>query len=291
MLSPVSDIDTYLRMVGVTNNIGPAGFRLLRLVDLPAATAISFAPRYREFYQINVLENTGEGIYQLRGRTLRQRPATAYFISPNHLYAWRRNPEMRGYLLYFQASFIGPTLQRTIEDFEPLFGLEENNYLELTPNQLVALNGQLRLLFDQQNTRVDSKTLHFGLLHFLYTVRGLALLAQQSDTSEPLPEPLRRYLNLVADRFGENWRVKDYAANVNISPNHLNALCRRHLGRTAKEIVLNRRLEEARALLRSTRLDIQAVGYRVGFSHPAQFSRFFRSKMGIAPGDYRKQFR
>ncbi|WOF42534.1 helix-turn-helix transcriptional regulator [Sphingopyxis indica] len=58
---------------------------------------------------------------------------------------------------------------------------------------------------------------------------------------------------------------------------------------TCSEVLRDRRIREARLLLgsrRSSGIMVSQVGYAVGFSDPAHFSRVFRNSVGCAPRDY-----
>jgi transcriptional regulator GlxA family with amidase domain len=49
------------------------------------------------------------------------------------------------------------------------------------------------------------------------------------------------------------------------------------------------RLQKARALLRSTDLNVSEIAYDVGFADPNYFSRTYVQEFGLAPSDDRKQ--
>lgn len=48
------------------------------------------------------------------------------------------------------------------------------------------------------------------------------------------------------------------------------------------------RLEQGKALLKTTQLSIQDIAARLGFSEPRSFHRSFKLKMGITPGEFRE---
>ena len=71
------------------------------------------------------------------------------------------------------------------------------------------------------------------------------------------------------------------------SADHLNRVCRRHLGVTASAVVNRLRLERAEYLLQSTPMEITAVAFESGFSNLSYFYRLFRERRGTTPRLYR----
>ena len=67
------------------------------------------------------------------------------------------------------------------------------------------------------------------------------------------------------------------------SPDYFRKLFIKEYGLPPKEYLLQRRLSEADALLKSSELSVSAVATQVGFSDVSQFSRFYKERRGVAP--------
>lgn len=50
------------------------------------------------------------------------------------------------------------------------------------------------------------------------------------------------------------------------------------------------RLEEAKQMLETSRLAIEAIAEEIGYQDASFFSRLFRRKMGLTPAQYRRRF-
>jgi AraC family transcriptional regulator len=48
-------------------------------------------------------------------------------------------------------------------------------------------------------------------------------------------------------------------------------------------------MNEARRLLRETKMGIVDVALEVGYANPSHFARLFRRETGLSPSDYRRQ--
>jgi AraC-like DNA-binding protein len=98
---------------------------------------------------------------------------------------------------------------------------------------------------------------------------------------------LRDFKSLVETNF-ETWhKVNEYAAQIHISPKHLSQTVKNLTGKSAKEIIQDRLLLEAKRLLLHTDLSIKEVGFKLGFEEPLHFSSFFKKQAGVSPTKFR----
>src|SRR5690606_32934508 len=61
-------------------------------------------------------------------------------------------------------------------------------------------------------------------------------------------------------------------------------------GMSPLEYVHTLRLEEAKQMLESGALPVEAIANEVGYEDPGFFSRLFRRHVGMTPAQYRKRF-
>lgn len=95
---------------------------------------------------------------------------------------------------------------------------------------------------------------------------------------------LRRAVDL---HFREPRTVDDYVRDLGTTPHLLDKAARQTLGMSVKEIILERRLLEAKRLLLFTIRTVEDIAYEIGFKDAAYFSRFFRLRTGQAPAAWR----
>ena len=95
-------------------------------------------------------------------------------------------------------------------------------------------------------------------------------------------------LRRAVDRhYRENWPVDRYVDLLGTTPHVLDKAARQVLGRSVKDVLLERRLVEAKRLLLFTIRPVEDVAFEIGFGDPAYFSRFFRKRTGEAPSAWR----
>ncbi|WP_221135514.1 helix-turn-helix domain-containing protein [Rhizobium binae] len=123
------------------------------------------------------------------------------------------------------------------------------------------------------------------VLSLMARLGGAAGLDMASPTVA-LGLALRRAID---QHYKKDWPVGRYVDLLATTPHLLDKAAREVFGRTIKETMLDRRLLEAKRLLKFTIRPVEDIGREVGFEDPAYFSRFFRKRTGEAPAAWRRR--
>lgn len=103
-------------------------------------------------------------------------------------------------------------------------------------------------------------------------------------TQHPLIEQFK-------DMLGRNYHlergVQYYADALNVHPNYLNFLSKKHVGMSAKEFIDRLVVTESKYLLVNLSLRIKEIANRLGFDDPNNFSTYFQKHAGSSPLTYR----
>jgi AraC family transcriptional regulator, transcriptional activator of pobA len=98
-----------------------------------------------------------------------------------------------------------------------------------------------------------------------------------------------RYRALIEAHYREHPSVEWSAAQLGVSPNRLRAACRAVASLSPTRILHNRLRVEAERVMRYSNMSVAQVGFYLGFSDPAYFSRFFSRKHGAPPRVFRER--
>lgn len=74
--------------------------------------------------------------------------------------------------------------------------------------------------------------------------------------------------------------AKEFAYDLSVHPNYLNALLKKHTGQNAGTHIRNRLLDEAKALLIQTDWTLQDISCSIGFAEQPNFNIFFKKNTG-----------
>ncbi|MBW9113301.1 helix-turn-helix domain-containing protein [Rhizobium cauense] len=92
---------------------------------------------------------------------------------------------------------------------------------------------------------------------------------------------------LIQRHFKSHEPAAFYAKALGVSPTHLNRIARAKTGNGAHELIARKVVDEAKRELVFTFGSVQEIAYRLGFSDPAYFSRFFLKQTGQTPRTWR----
>lgn len=116
-----------------------------------------------------------------------------------------------------------------------------------------------------------------------------AMLTGNDGEGGPSERLLRRFDVLLENHFTDHWAVADYAAALNVTPQHLSRVLREATGEPVSKAIEARLVREARRNLVFTNLPVATIAYELGFSDPAYFSRVFTRATGLSPKAFREQ--
>ncbi len=77
------------------------------------------------------------------------------------------------------------------------------------------------------------------------------------------------------------------AAQLNLSANYFGDLIKKETGKSAQEYIQSKLIEVAKERIFDPTKSISEVAYELGFQYPQHFSRFFKQRVGVAPGEFR----
>lgn len=106
-----------------------------------------------------------------------------------------------------------------------------------------------------------------------------------------LPEPHVDLLRQLEQDPGWSRSVKDRARRLGYSERTLTRACQAATGRTAKEVIDDRIVLEARRLLSHDGYSVAAVARDLSFAESSNFTKFFRRTTGETPETWRSQNR
>lgn len=103
-------------------------------------------------------------------------------------------------------------------------------------------------------------------------------------------EFIRRLDQYIEDHMQHAITVRDICASLGIARTRLYQVADSYLGCGIAEYVRGKRIWYAQQLLESSRLPINEIAYKTGFSDYTHFSRTFKKEVGMSARQYRERY-
>jgi AraC family transcriptional regulator len=98
---------------------------------------------------------------------------------------------------------------------------------------------------------------------------------------------IRRAVELMQARLGEDLSLDEMAAAAYLSPFHFARLFKKLTGATPHSYLAGLRASEAQKLLARNDLSVTQIAARVGYASPSHFTKAFRQATGLTPREFR----
>jgi AraC-like DNA-binding protein len=255
--------------------------------DIP--TFILDDPHALNFYDITLVTR-GRGTVSLDGFRYPVRPGALLFTSPGQVRQWQVT-KLDGICVFFPELFLAEFFNDP--DFLarlPYFHAPEGSAaLELASRPAGAIRRQLGEM-QRELGRLRDDSVHLLRASLYETLIKLARHYSVAHGERPghVPHPVTTgYLALVERHATQHRAVSWYAGELAVSPGYLNTLCQRHTGVSAKTVMANQLVLEARRRLLYSPLTAEQIASALGFADPSYFARFFRARTGKSPREFR----
>jgi len=110
----------------------------------------------------------------------------------------------------------------------------------------------------------------------------------QSKKGKKEPVILQNLKESIEKDFKSKHTPNDYAASLNISPNALAKIIKKHFNKTLTTLITERIIIEAKRELYLTNKSVKQIAYELGYNDEYYFSRFFKKNTDISPQVYRE---
>jgi AraC-like DNA-binding protein len=280
-------------MEAIDNRKGEIDFRLQKMDVIYEQThgAIDVTHRHDYFTVLIIDQATGTHIIDYNSFDFNTHEV--HFVSPGQVHQVALTAKPKGSVITFSKDFL-------IKNNIPISFISNINLFQdfgnTPPLKLdKATFEKLNSLLDEMTTCLNAD-LNYGnravgallQLFLIYCSNSTKLNKAQINEDNAGICILRDFKNLVEENFKDWHKVKDYAANIHISPKHLSQTVKNLTGKVAKDHIQDRITLEAKRLLMHTPMSIKEIAYNVGFDEPLHFSSFFKKNTGLSPSVFRE---
>jgi AraC-like DNA-binding protein len=257
--------------------------------------------KYREFLKFPIAphrKTVFDFIFLTNGSTIRSKGLDLYEVTTKQFFflpAYQitnnamMSTDIEGFFCHFDTDLFQKNFVTQKID-------KEFSFLKFLGNPIVSIDDQaqqpiLNILERLENEYENHRPHKLELISF-YLLTLFTELKRYTHTAEKITENTasritESYKNALTQFVYEKQHVADYAQLLSISPNHLNKCVKSTTGKSAHDLLEEMILLEAKVLLKQTSLNISEIAYKVGKQDPSNFGRFFKTKTGLTPKEYK----
>lgn len=248
---------------------------------------------HRHNYQELLWIKSGYGRHKIDENILEIEANTFYFVAKGQVHYFIKGDDLEGYLIRFtddflQSNILSPRLNYQVNLFNH-FAIHQGLTVEAEDLEAFEnIMGRMQIEFNQN--RFGKETMLCHLLCQLLI--SLERVRQQTTHQRPLPsknaEFYEKFVVLLEEKFNEEHQVSYYSHQLGVTPRKLSDICRRFNGKTAKVMIRDRLVLEAKRYLHFTNASIKEISYALGFQDPSYFSKVFRVGTGVPPYEFKR---
>lgn len=242
------------------------------------------------FFHI-LLFTEGEGHHVIDFEKFDIEKGMIYFMKPGQVHQWHFTKEADGFILNF-SPLLFDSLQISsdvILNF-PIFKLDVLKQVHVLKGadleKVTSLINTIKLEKESGNA-LSQLIIANKIIELFIDIHKMFKLERSNKINTS--SVLQQFYDLIDAHYKELKLPKEYAKVLNITPSHLNQLCKQVTGLSAGDIIRNRILLEAKRLLVNLELTVAEVSDNLNFSDYSNFTKFFKKYTSITPDGFRKK--
>jgi AraC-like DNA-binding protein len=279
---PVFKIDNF-----GDNNFSRPDFYIETFAKHAATHDFIKVPHAHDFY-IVMLFTKGSGIHTIEHKDYPIKRGSVFAISPSEVHLWQTSKDTDGYILFFNSSFyLLDTLSKEYLKLPFFRAKQKIRYIELNESAIREIESVFKLIEGEHKagSRSMLRIIRSYLDVLLYKLTNFVEEepSKKDETVSLIPE----LEALIEAHFKEHQPISFYSGRLNIQPDKLNQLVKKHLNKTVNGLLQERLLTEAKRLLSYTSLSVSEIAFQLNFSDNSYFNRFFKKEEKMTPEQFR----
>jgi AraC family transcriptional regulator, transcriptional activator of pobA len=250
-------------------------------------------------YMISITLKGQGSVHYAGTEAFRVGDLTVFFTAPGQLQSWEVLPDWEGVYVIFSKEFF--TINRIIlEEIQasPFFDIDNRVSLTLLPDEA----SELLVLFEKikaEATSTFSNKFEFVKSYLRLIIMYLNRYYEKRIQNNQKPNPqatgiatVRAFQELISENIKADHKLRavaEFAQALSIHPNHLNAVCKEVVGKTASELLQDSILLQAKSLIKNSEYSMKEIAYQLGYEEPNYFFRFFKKHIGLTPSEFKNK--
>jgi AraC-like DNA-binding protein len=169
---------------------------------------------------------------------------------------------------------------------QPYFDLSEKEMQEYIQifNRIKEKIAETNHTFRTQIIQSYFQITFHNIYHLIVTRQSVVEKTNQNNNAVVY----ERYIKMVEEHYRKEHNVKFYADKICLTPKYLSSVIYEVSGKHASDWIHEYIVLEAKALLKSTDMNIKNISEILHFCTPSHFGRFFKRYTNYTPNEYKK---
>lgn len=260
-------------------------FQIIRFEDLYHHKNMEEGLHRHDFFFLMILEKA-KGKHHVDFTKIPITSNSVTFLRPGQVHELILEKGSTGFLINFNSGYYKNVLLPKVTqqnlytfnqtDFKKISSLSEHIFKEFS-DKLTGFENTIKANLDI-------------LLVLLYRNIDPQLTIKNAESLEE-QEVLDMLLFAIEQQNSVKKRTADYANTLCLTPQKLNSITKKLLGKTCAQLINEQILLETKRLLLATSNQINEIAYKLGYEDPAYFIRFFKKHTGYTPESFRDTFK
>jgi len=250
-------------------------------------------PHCHDFFEVLFLTH-GSGTHIIDNNSYKIEPPCIFFLSPGQAHKLELSEDVTGYIFLFTGEFylLDKSNQNKLLEYPFFFNVKQDNpplLIERASDQAFLESLFKKGSKEMIKTDQGSHELSHALLELiLCSCERLYPPEQLEGVKQKGHVLVKRFRELIEEKYHQNLSIKDYADLLNVSENHLTHLVKERTSKTSKELIREKQIIEIKRLLKYSEYSISQIANHLNFKDQSYFTKFFKKSEGITPLDYRE---
>lgn len=248
---------------------------------------------HRHAYYTVLLVEKAEGQHTIDYTVFPFQDLEVHFISPGQIHQVALTTKPSGWVMTFSREFLveNNIPESFISNINLFSSFGDSPPLKIDQDTFERLLNILKEMETCLPSNLNYRMRALGALlqlFLIYCNNSASLNPRQLDEHHPGICILRDFKQLIDKHYVDWHKVQEYATDIHITPKHLSQTVKSITGKSAKELIQDRLILEAKRLLLHTEMNIKEIAYAIGFEEPLHFSGFFKKLEGHSPSEFRR---
>lgn len=249
-------------------------------------------PHRHDFFEVLYLLK-GSGYHVIDSNKYEIKPPCVFFMSPGQAHKLEFSNDIEGFIFIFTADFylLNRSDRNSLIEFPFFYTVHQDNPpLQLASHEDVQFLERLFLqgISELKKVEYNSFEMMRSILDLILTTCSSRYKTNENSISKGKGQILvKRFYQLVEEKYLKNLSLCDYAALLMVTPNHLTQTVKQFTGKTSTQVIKQKQILEIKRLLVHTNLNVTEIATQLNFDDQSYFTKFFKRETELTPLQYR----